>query len=290
MKIAGFTIIRNALKYDYPVKEAILSILPICDVFYVGLGKSEDDTRKLIESIPSEKICIIDTEWNDNLREGGLVLSEETNKVFDQIPPEYEWCFYIQSDECIHEEDLPTIKKAAEENLHNKNIDGLLFRYKHFYGQYNYIGAGRRWYAHEIRIIRNNKIIRSYKDAQGFRFDNNKKLRVKKINAFVHHYGWVKPPRAQQAKQENFHKMWHNDQWMKNNIAQTEEYDYTNIDLLEEFKGTHPRIMEERILKANWTFSYDPTKAKLSIKYRILFWLEKLTGWRAGENKNYKEV
>ena len=139
MQVAGFTIIRNALKYDYPVIEAITSILPICDVFYIGVGASEDDTRKLIESINSDKIKIIDTVWDDNLRQGGKVLSIETNKVFDQIPKEYDWCFYIQSDECVHEEDLPEIKEAMIRYNNNADVDGLLFEYKHFYGHYKYI-------------------------------------------------------------------------------------------------------------------------------------------------------
>ncbi len=270
--------------------EAINSILPICDAFYVGVGKSDDETRKLIESINSDKIRIIDTVWDDNLREGGLVLSAETNKVFDAIPREFDWCFYIQSDECVHEEDHEKIKESLTAFSTDKNTDGLLFNYKHFYGQYNYIGAGRRWYAHEIRIIKNNKAIRSYKDAQGFRFKDNSKLKVKKINASVYHYGWVKPPKAQQAKQENFHKMWHNDEWMKNNIPAVVDFDYNTIDLLEEFKGTHPKVMLSRITKADWRFIYDPAKAKLSFKYRFLFFIEKLTGWRVGENKNYTEV
>lgn len=290
MKIAGFTIIKNAIKYDYPVTEAILSILPICDVFYVGVGKSEDATREIIEKINSDKIIIIDTVWDDNLRQGGLVLSAETNKIFDHIPSEFTWCFYIQSDECVHETDLPKIKSAAQKYAEDKTVDGLLFDYKHFYGQYNYIGAGRRWYANEIRIIRNNKNIRSYKDAQGFRFTDNTKLKVKKTDSSIYHYGWVKPPKAQQAKQENFHKMWHDDAWMKKNIPVVEDFDYNNIDLLEEFTGTHPAIMKTRIENAQWKFIYDRSKAKLNFKYKLLYLLEKLTGWRAGENKNYKVI
>lgn len=290
MKIAGFTIIRNALKYDYPVLEAITSVLPVCDVFYVGVGNSEDDTRKLIESIPSDKIKIIDTVWDDKLREGGLVLSAETNKVFDAIPAEFDWCFYIQSDECVHEKDHATIIEAAKKYCDDKTIHGLLFSYKHFYGQYNYIGAGRRWYAHEIRMIKNNKSIRSYKDAQGFRFRNNSKLKVKKINASIYHYGWVKPPEAQQAKQQNFHKMWHDDEWMKNNIPDVEAFDYSQIDLLNEFNETHPAVMKTRIANAKWHFRYDRAKAKLSLKYKLLHWVEKHTGWRPGENRNYIEL
>ena len=288
MKVTGFTIIRNAIKFDYPVLEAIESILPICDEFIVGVGNSDDETLQLIRSISSPKIKIMETVWDDQKREGGLVLSIETNKVFDAISDDPDWCFYIQSDECVHEQDLETIKKSMLANLKVKEVDGLLFEYKHFYGHYKYIGIGRRWYANEIRIIRNNKKIRSYKDAQGFRFENNQKLNVKKTGASIYHYGWVKPPKAQQAKQENFHKMWHDDAWVKNNIKAAEEFDYNNIDLLEEYKGTHPAVFKERVTNANWNFNYQPSLVKTNLKYKLLFFIEKLTGWRIGENKNYK--
>jgi len=84
--------------------------------------------------------------------------------------------------------------------------------------------------------------------------------------------------------------MWHNDEWMKKNIPAVTDFDYGNIDLLEEYKGSHPKVMLLRIDNANWKFIYDRSKAKLSFKYRFLFFLEKLTGWRAGENKNYQEI
>jgi len=290
MKVAGFTIIRNAITYDYPVVEAITSILPLCDIFYVGVGNSEDATRELITSINSDKIKVIDTVWDDTMREGGKVLSLETNKVFDAIPKEHDWCFYIQSDECVHEEDHAKIKAAMLEYQKDTSVDGLLFEYKHFYGHYKYIGIGRRWYKHEIRVIKNNKSLRSYKDAQGFRTSEGKKLKVKKTGAFIYHYGWVKSPRAQQAKQSSFHKMWHDDEWMKTNIPEVEEFDYYNIDLLEEYKGTHPKVFETRTKNANWNFKYDPKKVKTNFKYRFLFLVEKLTGWRVGENRNYKSI
>lgn len=290
MKVAGFTIIRNAITYDYPVIEAITSILPICDAFYIGVGKSNDATRKLIESIASDKLIIIDSVWDDNLREGGKVLAIETNKVFDAITSEFNWCFYIQSDECVHEQDLSTIIQTMQQYNNNTKVEGLLFKYKHFYGQYNYIGSGGRWYKNEIRIIKNNKNIRSYKDAQGFRTVDNKKLNVKKINAFIYHYGWVKPPKAQQAKQQNFHKMWHDDVWVKKNISAADEFNYNNIDILEEYKQSHPAVIANRIKNSDWSFTYDKTKAKLKSKYKFLFFIEKLTGWRIGENKNYKII
>jgi len=110
MFISGFSIVRNAIKYDYPIVEAIRSILPICDEFVIAVGKSEDETLQLIQSINDPKIRIIETVWDDSLREGGKVLADETNKAYDAISPQADWCFYIQGDEVIHEQFLPTIK------------------------------------------------------------------------------------------------------------------------------------------------------------------------------------
>jgi hypothetical protein len=290
MKVAGFTIIRNAIKFDYPVVEAITSILPICDEFIVAVGNSEDETLQLIKSINSPKIKIIETVWDDSLRQGGQVLAIETNKAFDAISKDVDWCFYIQSDECVHEKHLASIKEAMQKYKDDKQVEGLLFNYVHFYGTYNYVGNSRRWYRKEIRIIKNDKSIRSYKDAQGFRKTDNSKLNVKPISAEIYHYGWVKPPKAQQAKQEHFHKMWHDDEWMKKNIAQVEEFDYSQIDSLEEFKGTHPQVFQNRVKVADWNFKFDQSQIKLSAKDKFLLFIEKTTGWKVGEYKNYKVV
>ncbi len=290
MKIAGFTIIRNAIKFDYPVIEAITSILSICDEFVVAVGKSDDDTLQLIKNINSSKIRIIETLWDDSLRLGGQVLADETNKAFDAISDDVDWCFYIQSDECVHEKYLGSIKESMLKYKDDKQVDGLLFNYVHFYGSYNYVGNSRRWYRKEIRIIKNDKTIRSYKDAQGFRKSENSKLKVKQIPAEIYHYGWVKPPKAQQAKQENFHKMWHDDEWMKKNIAATEEFDYSEIDSLEQFTGTHPLVFTGRIVSANWNFNYDSSQIKLSAKDKLLLFIEKTTSWKVGEYRNYKLV
>lgn len=290
MKVAGFTIIRNAIKYDYPVVESITSILPICDEFVVAVGNSEDETLQLIKNINSPKIKIIETVWDDTLRQGGQVLAIETNKAFDAISADTDWCFYIQSDECVHEKYLDNIKQAMQIYKDDKQVDGLLFNYTHFYGSYNYVGNSRRWYRKEIRVVRKDKNIRSYKDAQGFRKTDGSKLNVKQVDAEIYHYGWVKPPKAQQAKQENFHKMWHDDEWMKKNIAQVEEFDYTQIDSLDEFKGTHPQVFQNRLKSMNWNFKFDKSQIKLSTKDKFLLFIEKTTGWKVGEYKNYKVV
>lgn len=289
MKVTGFSFIRNAIKYDYPIVEAITSILPVCDEFVVAVGNSDDETEALIRSIPSGKIRIIRTTWDDSLREGGRVLAVETDKAFDAISADTDWCFYIQGDECVHEKYLPEIEHAMRTNLADTKVEGLLFNYLHFYGSYDYVGTSKRWYRKEIRIVRNLKSIRSYRDAQGFRIDG-RKLNVKAINAYIYHYGWVKHPKAQQEKAKSFNKLWHNDDWMQEHIPDVNEFDYSQIDGLRLFADTHPAVMKKRIDSVNWKFSFDPTKRKTKLRYRITGWIEKLTGYRIGEYKNYKTI
>jgi hypothetical protein len=289
MKVCGFTFIRNAIKYDYPVVEAITSILPICDKFVVAVGKSEDDTLNLIKNISPQKIEIIETVWDDSLREGGRVLAVETDKAFQHITIDYDWCFYIQGDEVVHEKYLPTIKEAMEEHLYDERIDGLLFKYLHFYGSYDYVGESFKWYRNEIRIVRNDKNIYSYRDAQGFRKDDNKKLHVVSIDAYIYHYGWVKDPRTMQKKQEDFNKLWHDDQWVDKNVIKADEFDYSNIDVLKKFTGTHPKVMQDRIEKINWKFDYDLSCNKMKFKDKLKLFFSKL-GCDIGQYKNYKLI
>jgi hypothetical protein len=289
VKVSGFTFIRNAIKFDYPIKEAILSILPVCDEVVVMVGNSEDNTKELIQSINNPRIKIFDSVWDDSLREGGKVLAVETDKAFNKISPDSDWAFYIQGDEVFHEHGIEAVNDAMRKYKDNKDVEGLLFNYKHFYGSYDYIGNSRKWYRKEIRIIKNDKSIRSYKDAQGFK-KNGKKLKVKPVSAVIHHYGWVKPPSAMQAKQESFHKLWHNDEWMKKNIKVADEFDYSKIDSLAPFRGVHPQVIQERISRQNWKFSFDPTKKKMPFASRLLHGVEDFTGWRIGEYKNYKVI
>ena len=174
MKVSGFTFVKNAVKYGYPVVESIRSLLPIVDEMIVCLGDSEDETNKLIESIGSDKIKIIHSVWDNSLREGGKVLAVETDKAMDATAPDSDWLFYIQADEVLHEQYHPVILDIMKKYREDERVEGLLFHYHHFYGSYKFIGDGRKWYSKEIRVIRNNKKIRSYRDAQGFRMDGRK--------------------------------------------------------------------------------------------------------------------
>jgi hypothetical protein len=291
MKVAGFTFIRNAVKNDYPIVEAITSILPVCDEFVVALGQSDDDTEGLIRGIDSPKIKIIDTVWDDSLREGGVVFANQTDIAFNHISPDADWAFYIQGDEVVHEKYLPLIKKEMEDSLNNAKIEGLLFKYLHFYGSYDYYGQSRRWYRREIRILRNNKAIHSYRDAQGFRWAG-RKINVKLIDAYIYHYGWAKPLGGLNSKIRNFNSFYHSAEFVNHHFSETFEFDYNNADRLLEFKETHPAVMQKRIDATNWKLNidFDKLHKRMTFRRKFLQAVEDFTGWRVGEYRNYKIV
>jgi len=288
MKVCGFSFIRNARRFDYPVTEAIRSILPLCDKFIVAVGNSDDGTREMILSI-DPKIEVIDTVWEDSLREGGRVLALETDKAFQAIPAGYDWAFYIQGDEVVHEKYLPAVREAMHKHLDDKRVDGLLFKYMHFFGSYDFVGQRYSWYRREIRVVRNRKDIFSYRDAQGFRKRPNDKLRVPLIDAYIYHYGWTREPEALQKKVTSMIRLYRDDSWLKKFFKNDKSYNYSEkLEPIKPFEGTHPAVMKERIARKNWKYEPDLSLQYSSAKDRLKRIIGNLTGWYPGEYKNYR--
>ena len=290
MRISGFTIIRNAVKNDYPVVEAITSILPLVDEMIVLVGASDDNTEQLIRSINSSKIKIHFSVWNTSPQSGGAVLAEETNKAFRLVDSASDWAFYIQADEVLHEKYYAAIIEGCKKYKEDKRVQGLLFKYLHFYATYDYVGDSRRWYSHEVRIIRNDKNISAYRDAQGFRM-GNKKLKVKKLDAYIYHYGWVKSHEQMITKMKDTSSFWIADKEEWEKFLQSEiKFNFKNFDSIKLFSGTHPKIMEKRIREQNPDINLDIKMKKFSLKNRIMYVIEKVTGKRFFEFKNYTVI
>ena len=289
MKVYGFSFVRNAVKFDYPFREALLSIVPLCDEIIVAVGKSDDNTLEVLRCL-HPKIKLIETNWDENLKEGGKVFAAETNKAFMALPADCDWAFYIQGDEVIHEQYLPVIKKAMEDNLNDKRVDGLLFQYLHFFGSYGYVGARYSWYRREIRIVRNRQDIYSFRDAQGFRKGNNEKLRVKLIDAFVYHYGWVRNPKAMHKKLASSETLYHGGS-VDENADENRVFEYDKAaEPVIKFTGSHPEIMQQRVQSQDWSFNPDPHFRYTSKKDWLKRKIASLTGWIPFEYRNYKII
>lgn len=286
MKISGFSFVRNGISLYYPVVESIKSILPIVDEFIIAVGKSSegDNTREKIENINDPKVKIIDTVWEEKYFKKGIINSIQTDIALKECKGD--WCFYLQADEVVHEKYLPIIQKRCKELFDDKEIEGLLFRYKHFWGDYNHYHDGHGWYPNEIRIVRNIPEIHSWQSAQSFRkfdyYDNPRqedghhKLNVAEVNAEIYHYGWVRPPHLMQNKKKALDSVHWGSNKAKNYYDKApQEFDYGPLNLLAEFNETHPAVMAEMIEKFNWSeklrYSGKPNKFRELHKHEKLF-------------------
>ena len=298
MKISGFTYVRNGFEYGVPFLESIQSILPVCNEMIVAVGDSTDGTREAIQGLKSDKIKIIDTIWDMNLRKGGKIFAKQTNLAMDEISGD--WAFHIQADEVIHEKDLPAIISAIQENDSNKKVEGFILPFLHFWGGYNYIRNTRRVHNYEVRIFRNGLNVRSYRDSQGFRKFKNladyesgkekgEKLCVKKIDASVYHYNGIRPPEIFRKKAEQMGAFYKSEEEVKRALDQR-KYDWDSVDRVIEFTGTHPLVMIPKVKAQNWEYVFNPAKAVWEKKDRIMQPIEDLIGFKIGEYKNYKLI
>jgi len=296
MKVSGFTFVRNAVTFDFPIVEAITSILPICDEFVVAAGDSGDATTDLIRRIGDPKIRIIETVWDPRYFVRGAIYAQQTNLALAECSGD--WCFYLQADEVIHEADLATIRRCMETNLRREEVEGFLFRYLHFWGDYRHYHKAHCWYDKEIRVIRNGLGIESWHDAQGFR-RRGRKLRAVDSKATVYHYGYVRHPMTMRKKQHAMDAVYHAaGQSAEPRQEKAVPFDYYPLDHLPIFEGTHPRVMHDRIRNKDWDAadsrgSGHPKKHKHSkVSQRVLSFVENklLGGRRLWDNKNYVEL
>lgn len=311
MRISGFMMVKNGAKLYYPVREAILSILPLVDEFVVALGDcdADDRTEKEIQSIPSDKIKIIRTVWDLKKYPNGMENAHQTDIAKNACTGD--WLFYLQADEVVHEKDLPVIKKRCEQLLHDKEVEGLLFNYYHFWGDYNHCHQSHGWYRQEIRIVRNDKDIHSWQSAQSFRripeFDgihyrqkkDTYKLKVATVDAHIYHYGFVRPPRYMQKKVKSLATIHKGEMLVEESFRdRPAEFDYGPLGRIPLFKGTHPEVMRQRIAEFHWgdelnysskfTLIREKHKHEM-LKHRALSFIENrfLGGRHLFASKNY---
>jgi glycosyltransferase involved in cell wall biosynthesis len=250
MRVSGFSFVRDAVRLHYPVVEAIRSVLPLVDEFVVSVGRSDDGTVDAIRAIGDVKLRILESEWDPALFVHGAINAAQSNLALEECIGD--WAIYVQADEVIHEEDHPRIRRAMEESLADPRVEGLLFHYLHFWGDFDHVHWTRNWYRREVRVVRRLPGMRSWKSAQGFRVDG-RKPRVRDSGARIFHYGWVRPPEAMKRKQIALDRLHHPEDWVRRRHPEPElPFDYGPLEHLRRFTGTHPAVMREWIAAKSW--------------------------------------
>jgi len=290
MRVSGFTFIRNGNALGYPFVPAIRSLLPLCDEVIVNVPRSTDGTLESVKAIQDPRIVVIETEWDEQQRTGGLALSHHTNIALAQCSGD--WCVYIQGDEVLHEDSVPAMRAVMEREQSNPAVQGLLVNYTHFYGSYWTCVYSFGWYYQEVRVVRRDPAVRSCGDAQGFRTVDNQKLRVKNSGGQYFHYGHALHPEAARRKSQNLARLWLQDAQLDQAPRRPPEF-YDRDQKVRRFTGTHPAVMREIVAAADWTYTSRSPLVRLRREY---FWediallIQRFTGLTIGVHRNYRRL
>jgi hypothetical protein len=286
--ISGFTIVRNAVKLDYPIVPAIRSILDLCDEVVVNVGRSDDATRELVAGIGDPRVRVLDTVWD--FARGGGTLAFETNRAMAACSGT--WGVYIQADEVLHETGAAVLRERMRECADDARVEGLLVDYRHFFGDFDTIATDRHWYRREVRVVRLDGDVRSHSDAQGFRVGAGaRRLRARVTGAQMFHYGWARPPHSMRnklvASQEIFTEQ------VDRLAARATQETLNWTPLLRRFPGAHPGVVAPWIAARRGTAgrAVGPRRLRLAhVRLYLSDWIERLTGARLFEYRNYVEV
>ena len=79
---------KNCLMQGYPIREAIISALPVCDEFIVLEGYSTDGTFELISTIEDSRIKVFQNEWGE-AGHSAEPIRKAINKARERVTGDY---------------------------------------------------------------------------------------------------------------------------------------------------------------------------------------------------------
>jgi glycosyltransferase involved in cell wall biosynthesis len=134
--ISGYTTTYNCIKQQYPFEQCIKSMLQFCDEVCVVDGGSTDGTYEVLLRLAAEYVT------QDNVKDGPQLKlkvkqvkrdwSSKRHPVFDGMQKAEaramctkEFCWQMDSDEVVHEDDAPNISKLCRSLLRGVDIIAL---------------------------------------------------------------------------------------------------------------------------------------------------------------------
>lgn len=129
--IGGSVFIRNAIKYDYCIRQAIASLAAFCDHVVVLDIESDDGTADMLRRFCRffRNVSLYhDGPWEcaDNYDRLKIL----ANKAIQRLGTD--WHFMIQGDEVLHESAIPVIKAAVRDA--GPNTDAFMCRRLNLFG------------------------------------------------------------------------------------------------------------------------------------------------------------
>ena len=276
VEVSGFAFIRNAVRLDYPIVEAITAVLPLCDEFVVNVGYApgdeDDGTMELVKSIGSPKIRIVESRWNPHLTRGAYVYAQQTNIALFNCRGR--WAFYVQSDEIVHEEDHDLLRRAMARYADDDGVDAIALQQTTFWGDYRTRLAVRPWTGYrKCWIVKPHHFVLSRGDAANFTVhpkykERGRRLRTIATPARQFHYSEVKSLRNLEIKQSVRQRFWTEKGLDVKEFTREEYYRRFPRQFVAPYTGSHPAVMARRIAEHPIHLDHDSPEWRTTLTWR----------------------
>lgn len=202
--LGGNVVIRDGDKYDFPWRECVKSLLPVCDVVSICDGQSTDGTQEAIREWlkiePKLSLCVYD--WPNPHNDNGEFFLQWCNYNRDHLHTDYQ--FQMDADEILSEKSYPEVLRLKQ-TLRPMEASIVVKRWNFYRDAHHVVPKGQCLCADVIRIAPQPLWLASdgY-DARGLKAASLK--RPSTIEIF--HYNWLRKREAYFAKERALQMAW----------------------------------------------------------------------------------
>jgi len=249
--LGGSIFVRNAIKYDYCITEAIQSLMPVCNQISILECGSDDGTKELLQKFVrnhNRRRCriILNCDAHFDCASGYTRLAILANLAKSYLSTD--WHFMIQADEVLHENSHKSIFDIINfadqfESYHCRRIN--FYRSPIWRVKYDIPTSDKPCNDHPIRLARIH--LDAIGDAESIENVHDTDSLTDLIN--IHHYGFIRKGPEQIQKASDMLQWFFGDPIIDDRIEAMKKdgkWDWnsiTDISKLTEFSGTHPKAI-----------------------------------------------
>lgn len=252
MKLGGTMILHNPLKYDYCVREALISLLRVCDEVVVLDCESTDGTHGSLAALKLTypHLRIFPSAWAlaDNYERLSILTNNATNKLSSDV----NWVLNLQADEVLDDDINQNYLFRLIANADSLGCDGFAMQRVNLWGGFEHHFPDD--YPNKpvsntvVRLVKRG--CKSVRDAESF--ECKKVYKGVEFELKMFHYGFLRKPDIMLKKILDMQE-WFGFGQDKKAIEQlntTGVFDpeaWHPKEKLEEIYFEHPRVMENWI-------------------------------------------
>jgi glycosyltransferase involved in cell wall biosynthesis len=263
----------NVEYMDYCLEETVRCALQFADEICVNDGMSTDNTYDVLMALQEEfgkdRIKIHRREWVHDW------FWQEKERNYALNMSNSDWVFFMDVDECIHENDVPKIRRIAETSKYNF----VNCPYYHFYGTPQYIQTHPAFYQRHTKMGRRKTNFRIkagrrpggcasevVSDKAGGSMHLYHKPDMYRSDIYIYHYSWCRDAKVHGVKRVKIESWYRGHEKFFDGYLPTYEecpykYDMSGIGgNLKPFTGEHPKLMRTWFNKRERLLEWNPGK------------------------------